>query len=172
MSYRKVIESIDGWEDLTEAQILFNAKDPIHLLVDRQMWTLLGIAQIVGDANVEPLISFLQSIGLGWIVHQAGGSGLPIGDAEFNAKLLAIQHPSCQAIAAVGRRMVSLCGLNKLPEADAQIVAAWKSMKVEKRKSELRKASSDQHNASANRHNANIAAIDEWDGNPATEPSL
>jgi hypothetical protein len=165
VSYRKVIEAIDNWESLTEAEILAAAKDPSHLLVDRQMWTLLGIAQIIGDANVEPLISFLQSIGLGWVVHQAGGSGLPIGDAEFNAKLLAISHPSCQAIAAVGRRMVSLCGLNKLPEVDAQIVAAWQAMKKERRQNELRKMSS-------SKHNANIAAIDAWDGNPDTEPQI
>ena len=165
MSYRKVIEAIDNWESLTEAEILTAAKDPSHLLVDRQMWTLLGIAQIIGDANVEPLISFLQSIGLGWVVHQAGGSGLPIGDAEFNAKLLAIPHPSCQAIAAVGRRMVSLCGLNKLPEVDAQIVAAWQGMRLEKTKAEKRKAGS-------SRWNAYAKAIDDWDGDPATEPSL
>lgn len=165
MSYRKVIEAIDNWESLSQPEILAAAKEPSHLLVDRQMWTLLGIAHIIGDANVEPLISFLQSIGLGWIVHQAGGSGLPIGDAEFNSKLLAIPHPSCQAIAAAGRRMVSLCGLHNLTEDDDQIVAAWKLLKVEKRKGELRKAS-------ANQHNANIKAIDEWDGNPATEPNL
>jgi len=165
LSYRKVIEAIDNWESLSQAEILAAAKDPSHLLVDRQMWTLLGIAQIVGDANVEPLISFLQSIGLGWVVHQAGGSGLPIGDAEFNAKLLAIPHPSCQAIAAVGRRMVSLCGLNKLPEVDAQIVAAWQNMKLEKTKAEKRRTGS-------SRWNAYAKAIDEWDGNPATEPVL
>jgi len=165
MSYRKVIESIDGWEDQTEAQILFNAKDPIHLLVDRQNWTLLGVAQIIGDANVEPLISFLQSIGLGWVVHQAGGSGLPIGDPQFNAKLLAIPHPSCQAIAAVGRRLVSLCELNGLPESDQQISYAWQAMKLEKTKAEKRRIGS-------TRWNNYAKAIDEWDGNPETEPVL
>lgn len=165
MSYRKVIEAIDNWESLTEAEILAAAKDPSHLLIDRQMWTLLGIAKIIGDANVEPLISFLQSIGLGWIVHQAGGSGLPIGDAEFNSKLLAIPHPSCQAIAAVGRRMVSLCGLHNLTEDDDQIVAAWQSLRLEKTKVEKRKSGS-------SRWNAYAKAIDEWDGNPDTEPNL
>lgn len=63
MSYRKVIESIDGWEDLTEAQILSNAKDPIHLLVDRQRYTLEGIAGIIGDASVGPLIEIERKAG-------------------------------------------------------------------------------------------------------------
>jgi len=165
VSYRKVIEAIDNWESLTEAEILAAAKYPSHLLGDRQMWTLLGIAQIIGDANVEPLISFLQSIGLGWIVHQAGGSGLPIGDAEFNAKLLAIQHPSCQAIAAAGRRMVSLCGLNNLTEDGDQIVAAWNLMKLERLRS-------DKRGGASTRYNVYVAAIDKWIGDPETEPNL
>jgi hypothetical protein len=165
MSYRKVIESIDGWEDLTEAQILFNAKDPIHLLVDRQRYTLEGIAGIIGDASVGPLIDFLETIGYGWIKFQAGGAGLSIGDPQFNAKLLAIPHPSCQAIAAVGRRLVSLCELNGLPESDQQISSTWQAMKLERTKAEKRRIGS-------TRWNNYAKAIDEWDGSPETEPVL
>ena len=165
MSYRKVIESINNWQDLSESEVVDAAKDPVHLLIDSQRWSLLGIAQIIGDENVGPLLAFLESIGLGWIVHQAGGSGLPIGDTAFNAKLLAIPHPSCQAIAQAGRRMVSLCTYFGLPETDANIVSALRAMKVEKARSEKRKSAS-------TRYNSYVQAIEEWDGNPATEPSL
>lgn len=165
MSYRKVIEAIQGWEDLTEAEVIDAAIRQEHVYADPDRWTLLGFATIIGPENVQPLIDFLGTIGLGWIASQAAAGGVPIGAADFNAAMRAIQHPSCQMLADRGRRMVSLCGLNKLPEVDAQIVAAWQAMKLERTKAEKRRTGS-------SRWNAYAKAIDEWDGNPATEPVL
>ena len=165
MSYRKVIESIDNWQTLSEPEVVSAAKDPVHLLVDSQRWSLLGIAQIIGDENVGPLLAFLESIGLGWIVHQAGGSGLPIGDAAFNAKLLAIPHPSCQTIAQAGRRMGSLCAKYGLPETDVNIVSELRAMKVEKAKKAMLKEASTVYNSYC--HDA-----DQYDGTPETDPGL
>jgi hypothetical protein len=165
VSYRKVIESIDGWEDLTEAEVIDAAIRQEHVYADPDRWTLLGFATIIGPEKVQPLIDFLGSIGLGWIASQAAAGGVPIGAADFNEAMRAIPHPSCQMLADRGRRMVSLCGLNKLPEVDAQIVAAWQGMKLEKTKAEKRRTGS-------SRWNNYAKAIDEWDGDPATEPVL
>ena len=165
MSYRKVIEAIQGWEGLTEAEVIDAAIRQEHVYSDPERWTLLGFATIIGPENVQPLIDFLGTIGLGWIASQAAAGGVPIGAADFNAAMRAIPHPSCQMLADRGRRMVSLCGLNKLPEADAQIVAAWQGMKLEKTKAEKRRTGS-------GRYNSYMAAIEAWNGDPATEPVL
>ena len=165
MSYRKVIEAIEGWERLSEQEVIDAATRLDHVYADPDKWTLLGFATIIGPENVQPLIDFLGTIGLGWIATQAAAGGVPIGSKDFNDAMRAIPHPSCQMIADRGRRMVSLCGLNKLPEVDAQIVAAWQGMKLEKTKAEKRRTGS-------TRWNDYAKAIDEWDGNPATEPVL
>ena len=50
MSYRKAIESIDGWQEMTDAGIVAAAKAKSFLYVDPDRWTLLGIAQIIAVA--------------------------------------------------------------------------------------------------------------------------
>jgi len=165
MSYRKVIEAIQGWEDLTEAEVIDAAIRREHVYADPDRWTLLGFATIIGPENVQPLIDFLGTIGLGWIASQAAAGGVPIGAADFNAAMRAIPHPSCQMLADRGRRMVSLCGLNNLTEDGDQIVAAWNLMKLERLRSDKRRGAS-------TRYNVYVAAIDKWNGDPETEPNL
>ena len=165
MSYRKVIEAIQGWEDLTEAEVIDAAIRQEHVYADPDRWTLLGFATIIGPENVQPLIDFLGTIGLGWIASQAAAGGVPIGAADFNAAMRAIPHPSCQMLADRGRRMVSLCELFSVPANFAAIADGLRLMKLEKTLAEKRRIGSARWNAYAK-------AIDEWDGDPATEPVL
>ena len=131
MTYRKAIESISDWQEMTDAGVIAAAKNKSFLYVDTDRWTLLGIAQIIGPTEVTAFIAFCESIGFGWIATQAAGSGLPIGDPVFNSQLLAITDPRCQAIAAAGRRYISPCERFGVAENDAAIQAAISLLRLE-----------------------------------------
>ena len=147
MSYRKAIESIDGWQEMTDAGIVAAVKAKSFLYVDPDRWTLLGIAQIIGPDQVTGFIAFCESIGYGWIATQAAGSGLPIGDPVFNAQLLTIPDARCAAIAAAGRRYISPCQRFGVAENDSAIQGAIDALRHEIRQRELRKEGSDIYNA-------------------------
>jgi hypothetical protein len=164
MSYRKAIESIEGWQEMTDAGVIAAAKAKSFLYVDTDRWTLLGIAQIIGPTEVTGFIAFCESIGFGWIATQAAGSGLPIGDPVFNAQLLAIPDPRCQAIAAAGRRYISPCERFGVAENDAQIQAAISVLRLEEKRREIRKDASEAYNSFCR-------LVDLWDGS-GIEPRL
>jgi len=164
MSHRKAIESISDWQEMTDAGVIAAAKAKSFLYVDTDRWTLLGIAQIIGPTEVTGFIAFCESIGFGWIATQAAGSGLPIGDPVFNAQLLAIPDPRCQAIAAAGRRYVSPCERFGVAENDAAIQAAISALRLEDRRREIRKDASETYNAFCR-------IVDVWDG-AGLEPRL
>jgi len=131
MTYRKAIESISDWQEKTDGGVIAAAKSKSFLYVNSEKWTLLGIAQIIGPTEVTAFIAFCESIGFGWISNQAAGSGLPIGDPVFNAQLLAIPDPRCQAIAAAGRRYISACERFGVAENDTAIQAAINLLRLE-----------------------------------------
>ena len=164
MSYRKAIESISDWQEMTDAGVIAAAKAKSFLYVDSDRWTLLGIAQIIGATEVTGFIYFCETIGFGWIATQAAGSGLPIGDPIFNAQLLAIPDPRCQAIAAAGRRYVSPCERFGVAENDAAIQAAIDALRLEEKRREIRKDASETYNAFCR-------LVDLWDGS-GLEPRL
>ena len=164
-TYRKVVELIDGWQLMTDAELIEAATSRDLAWADPDRWTLVGIAGLIGAENVSALLSFLAEIGYGWVGTQAAGAGLPIGDEAFNQAMRAIGHPHCIAIADAGRKMISLCESQGLANNGQAVVDAAKAMRLEElRKQKLR--------AGANRWNAYNRALDTWDGNPNTEPQL
>lgn len=164
MSYRKAIESISGWQEMTDGGVIAATKAKSFLYVDSDRWTLLGIAQIIGPTEVTAFIAFCESIGFGWIATQAAGSGLPIGDPVFNAQLLAIPDPRCQAIAVAGRRYISACERFGVAENDTAIQAAISLLRLEIDRKAIRKEGSDTYNAFCQ-------VVDQWDGT-GERPSL
>jgi hypothetical protein len=164
MSYRKAIESISDWQEMSDAGVIAAAKAKSFLYVDSDRWTLLGIAQIIGPTEVTGFIAFCESIGFGWIATQAAGSGLPIGDPVFNAQLLAIPDPRCQAIAAAGRRYISPCERFGVTENDTAIQAAINVLRLEEKRREIRKDASETYNAFCR-------LVDLWDGS-GLEPRI
>jgi EAL domain-containing protein (putative c-di-GMP-specific phosphodiesterase class I) len=102
---------------------------------------------------------------MGWAVVQAGGAGLPIGDATLNAELRAIGHPLLIRIADAGRRPASPCELEKLAEDPVKIAEGYRAAKLGAMKHEKIVAASQ-------RWNEYNREINRWDGDPATEPSL
>jgi hypothetical protein len=164
MTYRKAIESISDWQEMTDAGVIATAKAKSFLYVDTDRWTLLGIAQIIGPTEVTAFIAFCEAIGFGWIATQAAGSGLPIGDPVFNGQLLAIPDPRCQAIAAAGRRYISPCERFGVVENDTAIQAAISLLRLEIDRRSIRKDASDTYNEFCK-------VVDQWDGT-GERPSL
>ena len=164
MSYRKAIESIDGWQEMTNAGIVAAAKAKSFHYVDHDRWTLLGIAQIIGPDQVTGFIAFCESIGYGWIATQAAGSGLPIGDPVFNTQLLTISDARCAAIASAGRRYISPCQRFGVSENDSEIQGAIDALRLDELKRSIQKDASDTYNAFCH-------AVDLWDGT-GPEPRL
>lgn len=164
-SYRKVVELVDGWQNMTDAELIEAATSRSLAWSDPDRWTLVGVASLIGAENVSGLLSFLDDIGYGWVGTQAAGAGLPIGDEAFNQAMRAIGHPHCLAIADAGRKMVSLCDLQGLANDGQRVVEAAKQMRLEK-------LQDDKLRAGATRWNAYNVAVRNWDGNPNTEPNL
>jgi hypothetical protein len=165
MSYRQLVEKLPGWETMTESEAVTAALAKSKTYVDPDRWSLLGIASIIGQINMPSLINFLEGIGMGWAVVQAGGAGLPIGDATLNAELRAIGHPLLTQIADAGRRPASPCEMAGLTEDLAKIAEGYRAAKLGALKR-------DKLAAGAERWNEYNRAMLQWDGDPATEPSL
>ena len=164
-TYRKVVELVDGWQNMTDAELIEAATAKDLPWADPDKWTLLGIAGLIGPQNVSTFLSFLSDINYAWVGTQAAGAGVPIGDEQFNAAMRSINHPFCQAIADAGRKMVSLCDLQGLPNDGQRVIEAAKQMRVEK-------LQSDKLRVDADRWNKHVKAVQLWDGDPATEPNL
>ena len=164
-TYRKVVELIDGWQILTDAELIEAATSRDLAWSDPDKWTLVGIANLIGPQNVSPLLAYLAEINFDWVVTQAAGAGLPIGDEAFNNAMRAIGHPHCVAIADAGRKMISLCESQRLANNGQAVVDAAKAMRLELLRSSKRAEG-------ATRWNAYNRALDTWDGNPNTEPQL
>jgi hypothetical protein len=165
MSYRQLVEKIPGWESMSEEEAVSAAIAKSKTYIDPDRWSLLGIASVIGQINMPSLINFLEGIGMGWAVVQAGGAGLPIGDVTLNAELRAIGHPLLIQIANAGRRPASPCELEKLAEDPAKIAEGYRAAKLGALKHEKIVAASQ-------RWNEYNREINRWDGDPATEPSL
>jgi hypothetical protein len=164
MSYRQVIESIDGWQEMTDAGIIEAAKAKSFFFVYPGNFSLLGVAQVIGKYNVAPFIQFLDGIGFGWMAMQAAAEKLPIGDAKFNAELASIPDPRCQALALAGRRYISPCERFGVPESDQQLQATINQLRLEERRKAIKKQASETYSAF-------VHSVDQWDGS-GQEPSL
>lgn len=165
MSYTKVIESIPGWRSLPLSEILAKAKEPSQDYISNEWYSLLGVAGIIGHQNVKPLMEFLTSLGYSWIEIQAGGKGLPLGDAVFHAVLKSIPHPHCQLLAETGRRKVSFCELCGVPQDDAKLELAWRNCKLRADRADLLLEGNLVWNAFSD-------AVRVWDGDPSTKPRI
>lgn len=164
-TYRKVVELVDGWQSMTDAELIEAATSRSLAWSDPDRWTLVGIASLIGAENVSALLAFLADIGYGWVGTQAAGAGLPIGDEAFNNAMRAIGHPHCVAIADAGRKMISLCESQGLANNGQAVVDTAKQMRLERLKEDKLKVDAD-------RWNRHVVAVKNWDGNPNTEPNL
>lgn len=97
---------------------------------DDQLYTWAGVAQIVGPEAAEALRLALEANGLGWAVHQLGGSGLQLSNDLVQQALLGFAQagiPGMAELAAVGKSLKAPWQAAGLPGAptEAEVQAAW-----------------------------------------------
>ena len=103
---------------------------------DDQLYTWAGVALIVGPQNAEALRLALESNGMGWAVHQLGGSGLQLSNDLVQQALLGFAQAGvdgCAELAAKGIHLVApwqQIGLAQEPTL-AEVEAALSSVNVE-----------------------------------------
>ena len=165
MKLSELIEAVDDWRNKSAEDIYAELTAETEQFIDRQLWSLLGLAQIVGADRVQPFIMFLESLSLQWVAVQAAGRGVPIGDPTINAMLLEMNTAESLAIAKAGRRLVSrmqLSGLDETLERVSDTLAAMKLQLLKKEKSI----------AASVRYNDYVSALNAWNGDPLTEPVI
>jgi hypothetical protein len=165
MRISDLIEQIDDWQTKAIDEVWAELNANTKQFVDPDWWSLLGIAQVIGDANVSPFIAYLKSINLEWVATQAAGRGIPIGDLAINAILRSLGSAEALAIAEAGRKMVSPLAFYGLTPTKQLVAAVLSSMQLGAIKREKKVIAS-------TRYNAYCAAMEAWDGNPNTEPTL
>ena len=72
---------------------------------DDQLYTWAGIALLAGAVGAESLRVALDQNGLGWVVHQLGGSGIQLSNELVQQVLLGFAQanvPGCATLAAKG----------------------------------------------------------------------
>jgi len=164
----ELIQQIDDWQNKTSQQILDVLTTPSIEFVDSSQWTWAGVAAVAGNAGAEGLRVALEQGGMGWAVHQLGGSGLVLSLDTIQAALRMLDAngvPGMGAIADATKRLISIAEQNELSVSLVDVDAALVSLQLQARRSEL-------ITNGATRWNAFCAAVDLWDGDPATEPVL
>jgi hypothetical protein len=163
-SLTDLIFDIPNWRDKTSSEIVEILNAANIDFAETERWTGYGLALIIGTERVQPFLDRCRMMGLAWVA-ESQVLGLPIGDSVFNASLVATQDVDAVAIAQYGRRKISALQANKLNVTTEQIVSAFELCKLKTLQLEKRTIARD-------RYNAYLTALDQWDGNPATEPQL
>jgi len=102
---------------------------------DDQLYTWAGVALVVGPQNAEALRLALDANGMGWAVHQLGGSGLQLSNELVQTALLAFASsgvPGCGQLAAVGIHYVTPYEQAELPQPTQQdVTLVWNQWKTD-----------------------------------------
>ena len=108
MSLRSLIEQLGSDKTATELVVLLNAESVE--VRDNQLYTWAGVALAVGPTNAEYLRLALESNGIGWAVHQLGGSGIQLSLDLTQGMLNQFAQggvPGCAELALIGVHHVS-----------------------------------------------------------------
>ncbi len=89
MNLIDLIKGVDDWQNKTAAQIATVLNALSVQVSDPQLYTWAGVALIAGPEGAEAFRVALESNGMGWAVHQLGGSGLQLSNPLTQAALAA-----------------------------------------------------------------------------------
>jgi hypothetical protein len=162
-----LITQIPDWQNKSSQQILEVLTTPSIEFIDSTQWTWAGVAAVAGNAGAEGLRVALEQGGMGWAVHQLGGSGLVLSLDTIQAALRMLDAngvPGMGQIADATKRLISIAEQNGITVSLGDVDAALVSLQLQARRSEL-------ITNGASRWNAFCSAVDLWDG-VAAEPEL
>ena len=121
-----LIQNVPAWETATAAQIANAINAKTIEVVDQQLYTWAGVALVVGPQGAEAFRLALEGNGMGWVVHQLGGSGIQLSNPLVQQALLGFvqkEVPGADLLAATGKKLVSMAeqaGLQDVSTADVQ----------------------------------------------------
>lgn len=92
MTLIDLIQTIPDWQNKTPEQLHVALSAQSIMVVDNDQYTWAGVASVIGSENAEALRLALESNGMGWAVHQLGGSGLKLSDDLVQGALLALDQ--------------------------------------------------------------------------------
>lgn len=108
MSLKALIEELGSDKTAAELVALLNAQTVE--VVDPQLYTWAGVALIAGPDGAENFRIALEANGMGWAVHQLGGSGLQLSHPLTQQALTAFAAanvPGAALLKAAGIHYVS-----------------------------------------------------------------
>lgn len=162
-----LITQIPDWQTKSSQQILDVLTTPSIEFIDSTQWTWAGVAAVAGNAGAEGLRLALEQGGMGWAVHQLGGSGLVLSLDTIQTALRMLDAngvPGMGTIADATKRLISIAEQNGITVSLGDVDAALVALQLQARRLEL-------ITNGATRWNAFCAAADAWDG-VAAEPEL
>jgi hypothetical protein len=110
-----LIHQVEGWQNKTAEQIATELNTPSVVVTDDQLYTWAGVALIAGPVGAESLRLALDANGMGWVVHQLGGSGIQLSNEQVQQVLLGFAQagiPGMAELAAIGKSLVSPAAKN------------------------------------------------------------
>lgn len=160
MSLKSLIVELGADKTASELVAMLNAQSVE--VRDDQLYTWAGVALIAGPQGAEAFRLALESNGMGWAVHQLGGSGLQLSNPLTQAALAAFAQasvPGAAELKAAGIHYISPFinggGVGIVSESDVQAELA--AIHLEATKRQLLAEANDQWNAF-------VAAVEAWDG--------
>jgi hypothetical protein len=126
-------------------QAAYNAiTSPTIEVRDDDLYTWAGVALVGGPVAAESLRIALEQNGMGWAVHQLGGSGLQLSNPLVQGALLQLAQagvPGCAELASTGISFVTpwqQAGIEQ-PTLE-QVTTAWNAWKAETDLANLRES--------------------------------
>jgi hypothetical protein len=170
MRISDLIEQLDDWQTKTIDEVWVELNELAWQYLDNDNYTWGGVADVLGNNGTEALRSALENNGSKWAVYALGGQpGLQLTRPEIQEALYLFEAAglvsNSSKLAKHVKRVVSLLELHKLSPTKDLVATVLSSMQLGVKK-RIKKA------AKANQYNLDIVAIDEWDGDPSTEPTL
>ncbi len=170
MRVSDLIEQIDDWQTKTIDEVWAELNDVGHQYLDNDNYTWGGVADVLGNSGTEALRAALENNGSKWAVYALGGQpGLQLTRPEIQEALYLFEAaglvPNSSKLAVHVKRLVSLLELHKLSPSKDLVATVLSGMQLGAIKREKKVIAS-------SRYNAYCAAMEAWDGNPDTEPTL
>jgi hypothetical protein len=161
-----VFNLIEGWETKSVTELVEVLNTPSVEQVDDQLYTWAGIAILVGPTGAEALRISLESSGMGWVVHQLGGTGIQLSNPLVQQALTGFAAKGvtgAQDLKDQGKRLVSpwvKSGRSGMA-LPADVEAGIAEVQLTERKQQLKQDG-------ANRWSAFVDAVEAWDGSGET----
>lgn len=114
MSLENLIKSIDSFEQKTAGEIADILNAETVEIRDDQLYTWAGVALLAGPAGAEAFRIALEANGMGWAVHQLGGSGLQLSNPLSQQALLGFAQSPDNPVLATAAATLAAVGVHSV----------------------------------------------------------